>query len=194
MRAALRALHRPIDELDAPFLAHHLECLDVVGVEDVVGVIPDIRRAVGRAAECLPVDHQGGAEVGKRKVLDAVEAIGQRELVQLGIELLRERELEMRARAPEEVDADLPRWVGDGVEVAGIDAQEVEQEARDVGRSAFADADDAQRRIADNLHAQLGKVALDGERGHQAGTAGTENYYATDHRRHLVRSNCVAIV
>ncbi len=88
------------------------------------------------------------------------------------------------------MNAHFPRGVGDFVEMFFADFEVVEEEAWELRGGAFADADDADLRAADDADGEMGNFAFEGDGGEESGAACAEDEDGFDHNRFLLVHDC----
>ena len=100
------------------------------------------------------------------------------------IELIFKRKKKLPAQSPEEIDAVFPRRPRNAIKIFAAETHVVKDMSRQVGRGAFADADDTDFGAANDANRKLRHFALQGERGKQTSTASTKYDHRFEHRNH----------
>jgi len=127
------------------------------------------------------VPHQRAGQTGVGEILIAVKPGRPLQIRIVRIELQVERVVEAAARAPQETDAEFPGRLREFVEAFPRDAEILEEMPREIRCGALTDADHADGLAAHHLHAELGDLAFDGNRGDETGAAATEDEDVLDH-------------
>ena len=159
------------------------EVADEFDVFDVVGEAADgdDGAVLGVADEGFAAGHEGGGETHVLQGGGAVEAVVAGEVSESRGELWVEGVGEFTAFAPEEADAEFPCGLGAFVEVFWWEAEVAVEVEREERGGAFADADDADFRAADDGDVEVREDAFEGDGGDEAGGAAAEDEDLLDH-------------
>jgi hypothetical protein len=144
--------------------------LDVEGV-----VVVELRQPARLAREAPVMGHVNRGVAEPRGLFVVVEAVVAAQLGEPFLELEGEAVEEVRTRAPQELDAQLPGRLRLGVEGLRRELEILEEVPGKDGGGAFADADDADVRAADDADVQMRQLLLERQRGHEAGAAAAQD-------------------